>query len=82
MLFSEIYFFSKIKIIYNGNCLLLDTGLFSITIVVTDIALTANMGVIVEICCSRIVSHHNLKHSVMEAQSFYVYLKDLLDRNN
>ena len=58
-------------------------GLFYITIVVTDIAqLTANMGAIVEIYCSRIVSHHNFTHSAMKAQSVYVQLKDLVDGIN
>ena len=47
-------------------------GLFCITIVVTDIALTANMGAIIEIYCSRIVSHHKFTHSAMEAQSVYI----------
>jgi spore maturation protein SpmA len=47
-------------------------GPFCITIVVTDIALTANMGAIIEIYCSRIVSHHKFTHSAMEAQSVYI----------
>jgi hypothetical protein len=57
-------------------------GLFYITIVDTDIALTANMGAIVEIYCSRIVFHHNFTHSAMEAQSVYIQLRDLVNGNN
>jgi hypothetical protein len=48
----------------------------------TDIALTTNMGAIIETLFKDCLPSHNFTHSAMEAQSVYVQLKDLVKGNN